>query len=170
MPFDADALVYFNRTWNCMSMWQLFNPYRTTIVPVLQRCSPILHVIQFMPAFQTGKCLKVSSIEISEGTICLRQIKFAQTKQLCVIRAPDTMILRAGRTTACCETRVIEKIYCAGKCQGSRDTSVYNQRPTLSAFSADTLEPPLNFDSQTGEVDPLVGVGSELFALVSLLG
>jgi len=40
----------------------------------------------------------------------------------------------------------------------------------VAEFSADTLETPLNFDSQTGEVDHLVGVGSELFALVSLLG
>jgi hypothetical protein len=157
LPFDADAHlldIYFRRTCKTMSMSEYVNPYRTAVIPMIHRSLPLLHVVQSMAAFQ---------IVCTEETVLTMMLLGLTSSWYRDTKCTSNELLAA---------RALMKEY-VGQVREMTPfiANAYRYWECVCAFSADTDEPPPNFPvSPSNDLDPLVGVGTDLFPVLSLLG
>jgi len=184
LPFHADAHlldVYFRRTCKAMSMSEYVNPYRTAVIPMIHRSLPLLHVVQSMAAFQIG--------QIGQGILnrrlavdSLRGDSISAVERVYTDETVLAMMLLGltsswYRDTTCTSNellaaRALMKEY-VGRVREMTPfvANAYRYWECVSAFSADTENPPPCWPfSPSNDLDPLVGVGTDLFPVLSLLG
>ena len=184
LPFNADAHlldIYFRRTCKTMSMSEYVNPYRTAVIPMIHRSLPLLHVVQSMAAFQIGQ-IGQGILNRRSAVDALRGDSIAAVERVCTEETVLTMMLLGltsswYRDIACTSNellaaRALMKEYNEQVREMTPFVvNAYRYWECVCAFSADTDEPPPNFPvSPSNDLDPLVGVGTDLFPVLSLLG
>jgi len=189
LPSEIDhSLVhfYFTSTAKLMSMTELYNPFRSAIVPMLHRSPALIHVLQSMAAFQ--RHLLPEGIQQRK-----RAVKYLSSEQQ-VSHETILAITLLGMTeswyrdTNCGGTqflaaRALMKSFRnhdsgpGGPLNGIPRfvVNAYRYWECISAYSVDFPEEPCFMgaggeDTTTDALDPLVGLGTDLFPQLSVIG
>jgi hypothetical protein len=162
-------------------MSEYVNPYRTAVIPMIHRSLPLLHVVQSMAAFQIGQ-IGLGILNRRWAVDALQGDSVSAVERVCTDETALTMMLLGltsswYRDTTCTSNellaaRALMKQY-VGRVREIPPfvVNAYRYWECVSAFSVDSDEPPSEFPvTPSNDLDPLVGVGTDLFPVLSLLG